>query len=223
MHHLIEIWFGWVLNGGYLGIIVLMAMESSIFPVPSEIVIPPAAFLAARGDLSFTGVILAGTLGSYLGSAITYWVARVVGRPVIQRFGKFFFVTSDKLERAEVWLQRYEAGGVFFARLLPVIRHLISIPAGIVRMNFWMFSVVTIVGSALWCAVLAYLGDKAYRAQPDLISNPEGLVQLIKGAIPLDRALCGGVGDPLLARAAPHGQTNHGFVAVRIRTGGCSN
>jgi membrane protein DedA with SNARE-associated domain len=180
MHHLIEIWFGWVLNGGYLGIIVLMAMESSIFPVPSEIVIPPAAFLAARGDLSFTGVILAGTLGSYLGSAITYWVSRVVGRPVIQRFGKFFFVGSDKLERAEVWLERYEAGGVFFARLLPVIRHLISIPAGIIRMNFWMFSLVTIVGSALWCAVLAYLGDKAYRAQPDLISNPEGLVQLIK-------------------------------------------
>jgi membrane protein DedA with SNARE-associated domain len=180
MHHLIEIWFGWVLNGGYLGIIVLMAMESSIFPVPSEIVIPPAAFLAARGDLSFTGVILAGTFGSYLGSAITYWVSRAVGRPVIQRFGRFFFITTDKLERAEVWLERYEAGGVFFARLLPVIRHLISIPAGIVRMNFWMFSIVTIVGSAIWCAVLAYLGDKAYRAQPDLISNPEGLVQLIK-------------------------------------------
>ena len=180
MHHLIEIWFGWVLNGGYFGIIVLMAMESSIFPVPSEIVIPPAAFLAARGDLSFTGVILAGTFGSYLGSAITYWVSRAVGRPVIQRFGRFFFITTDKLERAEVWLERYEAGGVFFARLLPVIRHLISIPAGIVRMNFWMFSIVTIVGSAIWCAVLAYLGDKAYRAQPDLISNPEGLVQLIK-------------------------------------------
>ena len=180
MHHLIEIWFGWVLNGGYFGIIVLMAMESSIFPVPSEIVIPPAAFLAARGDLSFTGVILAGTFGSYLGSAITYWISRAVGRPVIQRFGRFFFITTDKLERAEVWLERYEAAGVFFARLLPVIRHLISIPAGIVRMNFWMFSIVTIVGSALWCAVLAYLGDKAYRAQPDLISNPEGLVQLIK-------------------------------------------
>jgi len=180
MHRLIEIWFGWVLNGGYFGIIVLMAMESSIFPVPSEIVIPPAAFLAARGDLSFTGVILAGTFGSYLGSAITYWISRAVGRPVIQRFGRFFFITTDKLERAEVWLERYEAGGVFFARLLPVIRHLISIPAGIVRMNFWMFSIVTIVGSALWCAVLAYLGDKAYRAQPDLISNPEGLVQLIK-------------------------------------------
>jgi len=180
MHHLLEIWFGWVLNGGYLGIVVLMAMESSIFPVPSEIVIPPAAFLAARGDLSFAGVILAGTIGSYLGAAITYWVSRIVGRPVIQRFGKYFFVPPEKLERAEIWLQRYEAGGVFFARLLPVIRHLISIPAGIVRMNFWIFSFVTIVGSALWCAVLAYLGDRAYRAQPDLISNPNGLLQLMK-------------------------------------------
>lgn len=180
MHHLLEIWFGWVLHGGYLGIIVLMAMESSIFPVPSEIVIPPAAFLAARGDLSYTGVILAGTLGSYLGAAITYWISRSVGRAFVLRFGKFFFISPEKLERAELWLARYEAGGVFFARLLPVIRHLISIPAGIIRMNFWIFSLVTIVGSAIWCAVLTYLGAKAYRAQPDLISNPDGLVQLIK-------------------------------------------
>ena len=180
MHHLIEIWFGWVKSGGYLGIIALMAMESSIIPVPSEIVIPPAAFLAARGDLSFTGVILAGTLGSYIGAAISYWVALWVGRALILRFGKFFFIGPDKLERAENWLQRYEAGGVFFARLLPVIRHLISIPAGIVRMNFWIFSAVTLAGSALWCSVLAYLGVKAYRAQPDLIDNPDGLIALIK-------------------------------------------
>jgi membrane protein DedA with SNARE-associated domain len=180
MHHLLEIWFGWVLHGGYVGIIVLMAMESSIFPVPSEIVIPPAAFLAAQGHLSFTGVILAGTLGSYLGAAITYWVSLLIGRPFVHRFGKYFFVPPEKLERAEVWLQRYEAGGVFFARLLPVIRHLISIPAGIVRMNFWVFSVVTIAGSALWCTVPAYLGDKAYRVQPDLISNPDALLQFIK-------------------------------------------
>src|SRR6266446_5996024 len=180
LHGLMQVWFGWVRDGGYLGIIALMAMESSIFPVPSEIVIPPAAFLAARGDLSSAGVILAGTFGSYLSAAITYWVSRAVGRPVIQRFGKFFFITSGKLERAEVWLERYEAGGVFFARLLPVIRHLISIPAGIVRMNFWIFSAVTVVGSALWCTVLAYLGDKAYRAQPDLIANPDGLVHFIK-------------------------------------------
>ncbi|MBA3607547.1 MAG: DedA family protein [Chthoniobacterales bacterium] len=181
MHQLLEIWFNWVLHGGYWGIIILMAMESSIFPVPSEVVIPPAAFLAAQGHLSFTGVIIAGTVGSYLGSAITYWISLAVGRPVIQRWGKYFFIPPEKLERAEIWLQRYEAGGVFFARLLPVIRHLISIPAGIVRMNFWVFSAVTIIGSAIWCTVLAYLGHKAYVAQPDLLSNPDAMMHFIKG------------------------------------------
>jgi membrane protein DedA with SNARE-associated domain len=180
MHHLFEVWFRWVLDGGYVGIIVLMAMESSVIPVPSEIVIPPAAFLAARGDLSFAGVILAGTLGSYLGAAISYWISLWLGRAVIARFGKFLFISEEKLDRAEIWLARYEAGGVFFARLLPVIRHLISIPAGIVRMNFWTFSAVTIAGSAVWCGVLAYLGARAFRAQPDLLRNPDGLMQMIK-------------------------------------------
>jgi membrane protein DedA with SNARE-associated domain len=180
MHHLLEIWFQWVLQWGYLGIILLMAMESSIFPVPSEVVIPPAAFLAAQGHLSFAGVVIAGTVGSYLGSAITYWVARALGRPLIMRYGKFFLLGPDKIARAEVWLARYEAGGIFFARLLPVIRHLISIPAGIVRMNFAVFSIVTIVGSAIWCFILAYLGDKAYRVRPDLISNPDAMVHFIK-------------------------------------------
>jgi membrane protein DedA with SNARE-associated domain len=180
MHHLVEIWFGWVLHWGYLGIVLLMAMESSIFPVPSEVVIPPAAFLAAQGHLSLTGVVIAGTVGSYLGSAITYWVSRALGRPMIMRYGKYFLLGPDKISRAEVWLARYAAGGIFFARLLPVIRHLISIPAGIVRMNFGLFSIVTIVGSALWCSVLAFLGDRAYRAQPDLINNPDAMVHLIK-------------------------------------------
>jgi membrane protein DedA with SNARE-associated domain len=181
MHHLLEIWFGWVLSGGYVGIVVLMAMESSIFPVPSEIVIPPAAFLAAQGKLSFSGVVLAGTLGSYLGSAITYWASRLIGRPLIVKYGRFILLSPKKLEQAEHWLARYEAGGVFFARLLPVVRHLISIPAGIVRMNFWVFSFVTVTGSALWCWILAYLGDKAYRIEPELLTSPEALVRFIHG------------------------------------------
>ena len=88
-------------------------MESSIFPVPSEVVIPPAAFLAAQGHLNFTGVIIAGTVGSYLGSAITYWVSRLLGRPLVLRYGRFVLLTPQKLERAEVWLERYEGGGVF--------------------------------------------------------------------------------------------------------------
>jgi len=181
MHHLLETWFNWVLTGGYTGIIVLMAMESSIFPVPSEIVIPPAAFLAAQGKLSFTGVVLAGTLGSYLGSAITYWVSRLIGRPLIVKYGRFVLLTPKKLERAEHWLARYEAGGIFFARLLPVVRHLISIPAGIVRMNFGLFSLMTITGSAIWCYILAYLGEKAYRVEPELLTDPEALVRFIHG------------------------------------------
>jgi membrane protein DedA with SNARE-associated domain len=181
MHHLLETWFHWVLSGGYLGIIVLMAMESSIFPVPSEVVIPPAAFLAAQGKLSFAGVVLAGTLGSYLGAAITYWVSRAIGRPLVVKYGRFILLTPGKLEQSENWLARYETGGVFFARMLPVVRHVISIPAGIVRMNFVAFSVVTIVGSGIWCWILAYLGDKAYRVQPDLLTNPEGMVNFIKG------------------------------------------
>ena len=180
MHHLLQIWVGWVLHGGYIGIIVLMAMESSIFPVPSEIVIPPAAFLAAQGKLSFTGVVLAGTLGSYVGAAITYWISRIIGRLVILKFGRFVMLSPEKLEQAEHWLVRYETGGVFFARLLPVVRHLISIPAGIVRMNFAVFSAVTIVGSGLWCWILAFLGARAYRAQPDLLSNPEAMIHFIK-------------------------------------------
>jgi membrane protein DedA with SNARE-associated domain len=181
MHHLLETWFHWVLTGGYVGIIVLMAMESSIFPVPSEIVIPPAAFLAAQGKLSFTGVVLAGVLGSYLGSAVTYWASRLIGRPLIVKYGRFVLVTPKKLEQAEQWLARYEAGGVFFARLLPVVRHLISIPAGVVRMNFGLFSLMTIAGSALWCWILAYLGDKAYRLEPELLTSPDALVRFIHG------------------------------------------
>jgi len=181
MHHLLETWFNWVLTGGYTGIVVLMAMESSILPVPSEIVIPPAAFLAAQGKLNPIGVVFAGTLGSYLGSAITYWESRFIGRPLIVKYGQFVLLSPKKLEHAEQWLARYQAGGVFFARLLPVVRHLISIPAGIVRMNFGLFSVVTITGSALWCSILAYLGDKAYRLEPELLTNPEALMRFIHG------------------------------------------
>jgi len=181
MHHLLEIWFSWVLSGGYLGIIVLMAMGSTPLPVPAEVVLPPAAFLAAQGKLNMAGVILAGTFGAYLGAAFMYWISRWIGRPLILRFGRFILLTPIKLEHAERWLNRYEAGGVFFARVLPVVRHLISIPAGIVRMNFPVFSLVTILGSAISCSILAYLGHRAYLVEPELLTNPEALVHFIRG------------------------------------------
>ena len=180
MQALIETWFRWVHEWGYGGVVLLMAMESSIFPVPSELVVPPAAILAAQGgSMTVPGVILAGTFGSWLGSAITYWVALFVGRPVVMRFGKYFLMPPAKVERAERFMHRYEGGGIFFARLLPVIRHLISIPAGMIRMGFLKFSALTIVGSALWCWVLAVLGQKVGNkldpAQMDALKKGEGV------------------------------------------------
>ena len=180
LHDLMQVWFGWVRDGGYLGVIVLMAMESSILPVPSEIVIPPAAFWAAQGQMTFLGVVLAGTFGSWLGSAISYWASRWIGRAVLLRWGKYVFIKPESLDRAEVFVQRYEVGGVFFARLLPVIRHLISIPAGIARMSFGVFSLVTILGAGLWCTVLAWFGGKVTEAHPDLMKDPEALMRMVK-------------------------------------------
>jgi membrane protein DedA with SNARE-associated domain len=184
LHQWLTTWLGWVENWGYLGVIILMAMESSIFPVPSEVVIPPAAILAASGGkMTILGVILAGTFGSWLGSAVTYWVALVVGRPVVERWGKYFFIPPEKLARAERFMHRYESGGIFFARLLPVIRHLISIPAGIIRMGFLKFSILTIVGAAIWCSVLAWLGGKVGNkllAEGKNPLDPEALVAAVK-------------------------------------------
>src|SRR5246127_2224010 len=180
MHHLLETWFHWVLTGGYIGIIVLMALESSIFPVPSEIVIPPAAFLAGQGKLNLWGVIAAGTFGSCLGASVTYWVSLWLGRILIVKWGRFFAISESKLTRAEHWLRRYEAGGIFFARLLPVIRHLISIPAGIIRMNFTTFSVMTLAGSATWCSVLAWFGQKVLTRPMIESKDATALIKAVK-------------------------------------------
>lgn len=173
-------WMEWVKEWGYWGVIVLMAMESSIFPVPSEVVIPPAAIMASQGIMSFWGVILAGTFGSWLGSAITYWVSRIVGRPIVMKYGKYFFMPPQKVERAEIFLQRYEKGGIFFARLLPVVRHLISIPAGMVKMGFGVFSAITTIGSFVWCSILTWYGYKIGKDNPGMLENPEGLIQAVK-------------------------------------------
>src|SRR5260370_28941368 len=121
LHGLLQVWFGWVRDGGYLGVIALMAMESSILPVPSEIVIPPAAFWASQGRMSFSGVVLAGTFGSWLGSPITYWVSRWVSRALILRLGRLVFITPDSLQRAEHFVQRYEIGGGLFSPVLAVL------------------------------------------------------------------------------------------------------
>ncbi|MEI6714554.1 MAG: DedA family protein [Verrucomicrobiota bacterium] len=176
----VALWFGWVRDWGYAGVALLMALESTIFPVPSEIVIPPAAYWAQQGKLNLYGVILAGTIGSYIGSAISYWVARWLGRALLVRLGSRIGLSEGKLERAERFVHRYEAGGVFFARLLPVVRHLISLPAGIISMRFGAFSAMTITGSALWCAILAWLGHRVAERNPSVIENPMAMISAIK-------------------------------------------
>lgn len=186
LHSLITVWFNFLKDSSYLGVIILMAMESSIFPVPSEVVMPPAGYWAAQGHMNFWGVVAAGTFGSWLGSAITYAFSLWLGRLVIVRWGKYFFISEHKLERAEMFMHRYEAGGVFFSRLLPVMRHLISIPAGIVKMNFWVFSVVTTVGAFIWCTILTWLGADMARKHPEMINDPTEMVHAIKSeSIPI--------------------------------------
>jgi membrane protein DedA with SNARE-associated domain len=146
---------------GYSLIVLMMAAESTIFPLPSELIIPPAAHLAhTKGTFSIAGIIIAGTLGSWLGATIMYWGSRVAGRPLVLRYGRYFLISPEKVEGAERWARHYGSMGIFISRLLPVVRHLIGIPAGIVRMHYGLFSLFTIIGSAIWCAVLCWLGIK---------------------------------------------------------------
>ncbi len=186
-HEWLVTWFQWVEHWGYLGVFLLMAMESSIIPVPSEIVMPPAAFWAAQGRMDFWGVILAGAAGSYVGSLIMYFVSRSLGLPVVhhlsRRYGKLFMISEDKLVVAEAWVKTHGVVGIFVARLLPVVRHLIGIPAGVFRMPFGAFSVATIVGAGLWCFVLAWFGREVIGGSPELLQSPEQLILVMKAKV----------------------------------------
>ena len=149
-------------HGGYWLVGLMMMLESTVFPLPSELVIPPAAHLAAsRGQLSVVGIVLAGTAGSWLGASLMYLATRALGRPLLLRYGRYALLSAAKVEAAERWALRYGSFGVFAARFLPVIRHLIGIPAGIVRLDFRLYSLMTLLGSAIWCSILAWIGIRA--------------------------------------------------------------
>jgi membrane protein DedA with SNARE-associated domain len=139
-----------------------MAIESSILPLPSEVVIPPAAHLAhTQGRFTMVGIVIAGAIGSWVGATAMYWISRVAGRPFVLRYGKYIMITPEKIAGAERWADSFGAWGVLVSRFLPVVRHLIGIPAGVVQMNFKFYTLSTLVGSAFWCAILCYLGVKA--------------------------------------------------------------
>jgi membrane protein DedA with SNARE-associated domain len=160
----LKAWYvGALKTGGYAVVALMMAIESSLFPLPSEIVIPPAAYWAHTHQipLSLLGIIIAGTLGSWIGATAMYWASRLAGRPLVMRYGRFVMISQAKVEGAERWAAHYGSMGIFISRLLPVVRHLIGIPAGIVRMSYKSFSLYTLLGSAIWCTVLCYVGIKA--------------------------------------------------------------
>jgi membrane protein DedA with SNARE-associated domain len=158
--HQFSDWYLSVLaQGSYWLIAGLMALESTVVPIPSEVIIPPAAYLAhTQGVLSLSGVVLAGTLGSWVGASLMYWVSRWLGRPLVMRLAPYVGVAAARIQMAEAWCEHFGAAGVFFSRLLPVIRHLIGIPVGILRMDYRWFAVATLAGSLLWTGVLAWLG-----------------------------------------------------------------
>jgi membrane protein DedA with SNARE-associated domain len=147
-----------VLALGYPGIVLLMAIESSVLPLPSELVMPPAGYLAAKGHMNGWVAVAAGTVGSVLGALVNYALAVFVGEPVLRRYGKYILLSPRSLDRAEAFFRRHGEISTLLGRLLPVIRHLISIPAGMCRMNLARFSAFTALGAAVWCGILTYLG-----------------------------------------------------------------
>jgi membrane protein DedA with SNARE-associated domain len=156
---------GFGMTWGPLLVLLFMTVESSFVPFPSEIVMIPAGFLAARGEFypgvvwsAFALAVACGIAGSLLGAYINYALSLKLGRPFLHRWGKYFFLPADKLERAEEIFRKYGEVTTFVCRLIPVVRQLISIPAGVSRMNFLRFSIFTGVGAGIWVVILTCIG-----------------------------------------------------------------
>lgn len=148
---------------GYFGVGVLMAIESSFIPMPSEIIVPPAAYLASQGKMDLGLIVLAGVIGSLVGAIFNYAVGYFLGRPLVYRlagrsWARFLLINPEKVDRAEKYFLKNAAAATFIGRLIPVIRQLVSLPAGFCKMPFGPFLFYTTLGSLLWVSVLAALG-----------------------------------------------------------------
>lgn len=147
-------------HAGYGGIVVLMAIESACVPIPSEVIMPFSGYLVFLGRFRLVWVALAGTLGCNAGSAAAYAVGFYGGRPLAERYGYYLWISKSDLALADRWFDRFGDWAVFFARLMPVVRTFIALPAGVARMNFLEFNIYTFLGSLPWCSALAYAGLK---------------------------------------------------------------
>lgn len=144
----------------YLGIALLMGIESACIPLPSEIILPFSGYLVYQGTLQLWAVALAGAVGCVLGSLLAYWVGAVGGRPLIEQYGKYVLISHRDLDLADRWFQRHGDITIFIGRLLPVIRTFIAFPAGVARMSLWRFCLYTFLGSLIWSWALAWVGVK---------------------------------------------------------------
>ena len=158
LHTLVEWIVQTVSHWGYPGIIIMMFLESSFFPFPSEVVIPPAGYLAYRGEMSIILVIIAGICGSLLGALFNYWLAVLWGRPFFEKYGRYVLVSAKSLDKADHFFARHGHISTFIGRLLPGIRQYISLPAGIARMNLPLFTAFTGLGAGIWVTILALAG-----------------------------------------------------------------
>lgn len=160
--HLIHEWIQWLVNlivdWGYPGIFVLMMLESTFVPVPSELVMPPAGYAAAMGHMNAFVAVLMGTLGSMAGASINYGLAVFLGRPFLVKYGKYVLCPPHKFEKMEKFFLRHGEFGTFTGRLVLGVRHFISFPAGLARMKMSHFLGYTAAGSAIWCAILTAIG-----------------------------------------------------------------
>jgi len=147
-------------SAGYLGIVLLMAIESACIPLPSEVIMPFSGYLVSVGRFKLAWVAVAGALGCNLGSFVAYYVGSLGGRPLVEKYGRYVLITRHDLALADRFFARYGDWAVFIARLLPVVRTFIALPAGIARMNVARFHLYTFLGSLPWCWVLAYAGLK---------------------------------------------------------------
>ena len=156
---IVSIWVIEVISSlGYTGIAVLMAVESSAIPIPSEVIMPFSGFLVWEEKLSLWGVVFWGAAGNLVGSLLSYSIGFFGGRPFLWKFGKFVLITRHDIDLADRWFQKYGTITIFASRMLPIVRTFISFPAGIARMNVWRFSLYTFAGSVIWSFILTYVG-----------------------------------------------------------------
>jgi len=203
-----------ILRLGYPGITILMAVESSFFPFPSEVVLPPAGYLAAQGRMNAWLALGSGLLGSLLGALFNYYLAAYLGRPLLHRYHRFLLMRASSLDRSEVFFRRHGEISTFVGRLIPVIRQLISLPAGMARMRIDRFVAYTALGAGIWCAVLTavgwYVGRHAAVVQDldALVADPEIHALLSRVALWLTPAIAGAVVVYVLYHRRAKGQGN---------------